>query len=116
MDFDPILSCPSDFSDSVTNHIETSTIVKLQKPHSNCIIGKNTKLPLRVKKNKKNLGVEKHLHKERKQRVQSNKGTQLLCAARSKLPLMFVQHYECAMRIVWVTSSVLATISCVVIS
>ena len=79
MDFDPILSCPSDFSDSVTNHIETSTIVKLQQPHSNCITGQNTKLPLRVKKKRNNKKkaqnyMVKHLHMQReKQRVQSNK-------------------------------------------
>ena len=66
--FDPILSCPSDVSDSVTNHIETSTIVKLQQqPHSSDVIGQNTKLPLRVKNKKlriilvwKNIRTEKN--------------------------------------------------------
>ena len=53
MHFDLILSCPSGFSDSVTNHMETSTIVKLQRqPHSSDVIGQNTKLPLRIKKKK----------------------------------------------------------------
>ena len=69
MHFDLILSCPSGFSDSVTNHMETSTIVKLQQqPHSSDVIGQNTKLPLRVKKTttQNYIGVEKHLHRERK--------------------------------------------------
>ena len=40
-----------------------------QQPHSSDVIGQNARLPLRVKNKKKNIGVEKHLHRERKFKV-----------------------------------------------